>query len=169
MTEPIAVEGTTAQPDQTPDRFPVRTHMETGLDVPMHRAYLMYLSLRDQQHQIDARLKELKGQLAEYARQHGTRDSQSGHYQVRLESPVQLDGVTYQGWQHQARKSLSLDTDAAYRILGKKGLLPLCAREVTEFDQDAIYEHFAAGEISQDEIDEMFSEKLSWSLVALTG
>lgn len=115
--------------------------------------------------EIDA-LKDLrdgvKARLLVNVEMEGSEDDKGHDW---LELPEDIDGVY--GLQRQHRVKRVPDEEAIERILEAKGLYDLCVKTVETVDQDAIMGCHARGQITDEELDEMFPAKVSYAFVTV--
>ena len=104
--------------------------------------------------------------LREHLMTEGEEDS-NGHRWLELDPPLTIEGVTYRAICAQRRTSASLDMDAAEAKAKELGIydkvFPVV--EVRQFDEDALYACNQRGEISDEDLDSLITESVSYAIV----
>jgi len=65
----------------------------------------------------------------------------------------------------QRRVSKAFDEDKADNLLKEKGLFDSVTKTITVLDQDAVMAAYYDGKLTDEDIESMFPEKVSWALV----
>jgi hypothetical protein len=65
----------------------------------------------------------------------------------------------------QRRVSKVFDEDKATSLLAEKGLADSCTKIITVLDQDAVMAAYYDGKLTDEDIETMFPEKVSWALI----
>lgn len=65
----------------------------------------------------------------------------------------------------QRRVSKVFDEDRANSLLAEKGLAESCTKTITVLDQDAVMAAYYDGKLTDEDIETMFPEKVSWALI----
>jgi hypothetical protein len=108
---------------------------------------------------MDARAKELRELLFQALDSEGEEDS-SGNIQLFLKSPI--DGVTR--LEKQRRVSRKLNEDLAESIIESKGLGESVYEVKRVINEEALMAAYYNGDITEDELDEMFPATVTWAL-----
>lgn len=117
-----------------------------------------YAGLRSQREMLQKREDEIKKELNAAVEELGWKDDQDHEY---LNFPEPIAG--YEGLKRTCRKYPTLNVEAAEKILRKKGLYEQCTREVIELDEDLIRAAHFEGQLTQKDIDNMFSWRINYA------
>lgn len=123
-------------------------------------AAIEYERMNQQEKLIKARRdKQLRPIVEGAADAYGTEDA-NGHVHLVMES----DGVEAEVIRTK-KVTRTMNELAAERILKNAGLYESCIQQVIswEIDEDKIIEAYNAGLLSAEDLDNMFSEKISWA------
>lgn len=123
-----------------------------------------YSGVRQQGDLIKAREAELKKRLSSIVEEFGEAD-EKGH----LWLPLAESTGGYVSLQRQRRVSRTLDGEKAARILAGAGISDKCYRMEPVLDQDAVMAALYEGELTDDQIDEMWPQKISYAFVPVRG
>jgi hypothetical protein len=93
---------------------------------------------------------------------------------LTLETPLTVYGTTYVALKKERRASPIFLEDVAEEILTAKGLLEEAQTTVTPepytyLDNDKIYVLNQEGKLTDDEIDAMMDETITWALIPVKG
>ena len=125
---------------------------------------LQYLELRDTVSEATRPRDKFKGSLKEYINERGVPDK-DGNLVVEFPQPVKINGVTYTGLMQQKKKVPVVDEDAALELVRTKGLsAAIPYEEVRVYDWDALYRLNALKKITDEELDEVMDEDVTWAL-----
>lgn len=134
--------------------------METRVPDDVVAEFKEFAMLKAQMDRLAARQSAIKKALMSYLEENGYEDG-DGHRYADL--PGEIGG--YLSIQRQRRVSQKTDEDAASRILTSKGLAGRCYRMVPVLDEDEILGAFYQGEITQEELDEMYPKSITYAFV----
>lgn len=98
------------------------------------------------------------------------REDENGHRFYDTD-PIVIDGVTYAGVKAQRSASYSVDVDKAEELARAKGVYDQVFKKVVErrFNEDELFVLNQKGVISDDELDALTVENISYSLVSVKG
>lgn len=95
------------------------------------------------------------------------REDESGHKYLDFDNVLTIEGREYSGIQLQRRISSSIDLDATEDMSRKLGIydkvFPVV--QVRQFDEDALYAANQRGEISDEELDSLITENITFAVV----
>jgi hypothetical protein len=129
---------------------------------PIAAKFREYVSLKKQIDELTKRQSDIKPELMAYAEANGIEDDK-GHYIYYVDEDV--DG--YVSMQKQRRVSFGYDEDAAKRILTDKGLWEQCTTQVRILNEDALLAAHWEGALSEQDIDAIRPQKVTWAFVPL--
>lgn len=118
-----------------------------------------YVRLKDSIEALDKRSKDLRDKLMEVLDNDGLEDDK-GNILYELEEPI--DGVLR--LEKQRRATRKLDELKAEEIIEARGLTDKVYKMVRVIDEDALMAAHYDGEITEEEIDEMFPVSVVWAL-----
>lgn len=119
-----------------------------------------YKSLKDQIDELTKRQKSLRDYLMDTVEQTGFED-ENGNVWVELDD--EIDGVV--AIKRERRAKPALDEDAAAEVLSAKGLDEECYKTVRVVDEDAVMACLYDERLTEDDIDTIFPQKVTWALV----
>lgn len=119
-----------------------------------------FISYKKQIDKLSKAQDEIKKDLMQTVEEMGEVDD-SGHQWLHL--PEEVDG--YASLQRQRRVSQKLDMDAAEEILKKKGLYDKCVTMVPMIEEDAVMGALYLGELTEEEVDQIFPKTITWAFV----
>lgn len=97
------------------------------------------------------------------------REDENGHKYLDLNPPLAIDGVTYTAIKLERRVSSSVDLDATEVLMTKKGQVEyervFKQVVVEEFDENEFYLANQRGIVSDDELDAVITEEVTYALV----
>lgn len=106
--------------------------------------------------------------LRQYILEHG-REDENGHKYLDLIPPLTIEGVTYTAIKLERRASTSIDLDATEILMASKGeqeydkvFVPVT---VVEFDENEFYLANQRGVVTDEELDSVIAEDVTWALV----
>lgn len=108
---------------------------------------------------LESRSKELREKLFERLDQDGFEDDKGN---ILIELPTAIDGVTRV--EKQRRASRKLDELAAETILEATGLEDKVYELKRVINEDALMAAYYEGEITEEQLDEMYPVKITWAL-----
>lgn len=118
-----------------------------------------YKALKDEQTMIAEREKNLKTRITTLLEEVGQEDDR-GSKSVDVDD---VPGVAKVTWQR--RVSKSLDMEAADKILLEKGLEERCIVMVPAINEQEIMAAFYEDLLTEQDVDTMYPEKVTWALV----
>lgn len=111
-------------------------------------------------------LDNYKFALREWLMEDGEEDS-SGHRWLYFDDPLTVEGTTYRAIYAQRKVSVVLDESAAERKTKELGIydkvFPVV--EIRQFDEDALYAANQRGDISDEDLDSLIVETVSYAIV----
>lgn len=119
-----------------------------------------YLALKDQADLISTRQSEIKKRLTSAVDELGEFDDR-GHKVLALND----DNLAAATIAKQRRVSKTLDMDVAEELLTKRGIKDTCVKMVPTLDESAIMAAFYSGHLSEEDIDAMFPEKVTYAFI----
>ena len=159
VLEPSRRTKSLSAPDQTPE---VTTEWSTDYSDETHDDFVITEFL-----QAKAALATMKKKTDELQRRAAAviermLPESDGHQYVRLAESA----YGYAGVQRQRRVSRSVDLDTALTILGEAGLNE-CIRVVPAIDDDAVYGALLEGKLTDEQVDAMYPEKVTYAIVPI--
>lgn len=118
-----------------------------------------YIRLAASIDSLESRRKELRENIFEYIAQEGYED-EKGNFQLPLSRAI--DGVSR--IEKSGRRSRKLDEMKAEEIIEAKGLTEKAYKMVRVIDEDALMAAHYEGELTEEELDEMFPVTTVWAL-----
>jgi hypothetical protein len=115
-----------------------------------------FKALKDNVELLTKRQTEIKKRLTESIDEFGTEDER-GHIVLAVEDAEQI--------MKQKRVIKNLDINAAEIILNKKGIKDTCIKMVPTLDESAIMAAFYNGHLTEEDIDTMFPQKVSYAFI----
>lgn len=109
---------------------------------------------------VAKRFNDLKARLAEYVDENGEVDDK-GNLWVELPDNSPVGSL-----KREKRVSRFLDEDATEEFLKKKRLYKDCTSTITVLDEEKILAAHYAGKISEEELDALYAEKITWAFKA---
>ncbi len=119
-----------------------------------------FISYKKQIEKLTKAQDVIKKELIKTVEEHGEVDD-SGHQWIHL--PEEVDA--YASLQRQRRVSQSLDMDAATKILKEKGLYDKCVEMVPMIQEDAVMGALYLGELTEEDVDQIFPKAVTWAFV----
>lgn len=126
----------------------------------IRREVQQYVALKDQIDQLDERRNEIKKRLISSAEQLGSENDKGSLVLDVNDSVTGTKAVV-----KQRRVSKVLNEKSAESILRDKNIFEACTKQITVLDPDVIMSKYYDGELTDDDIDTMFPEKIVWALV----
>ena len=130
--------------------------------------FLQFLHLQAEERVLKTRREKLKTELTTVAEEYGEADDK-GHLVHSLDSPVEFEGKSYSGFMKQRRVSSSFNEETAEEILRKREVYEDALSTQVYLDQDKVYRLQQEGRISEDDLDAMFEENVTWAFVPVKG
>ncbi|MFI2616698.1 hypothetical protein [Streptomyces sp. NPDC018584] len=109
-------------------------------------------------------LDSLKSDMVEDLKEYGVRDDK-GSYVIDLGRSYEVAGKKFTGLKYQKGTTRIADEDTAERLGKAKGLYDRLFPAQPAFDAQEVYVCFQEGLLSEEEVDEIFPEKVTWSFV----
>lgn len=119
-----------------------------------------YIHLRDEVKEREGEMKKIKERLMAFLDKEGEEDDQGSLW---FDLPTDVEGYT--AMKRERRVSRGVAADKAMALLKKKGLEKRCYRKVPTLDQDEVMKAVAEGLVSDEELAEIFPDKVTWALV----
>lgn len=126
----------------------------------LRREVQQYIALKDQIDMLGERRDEIKKRLTSAVEQLGSVNDKGSFV---LDVNDELTGT--KAVVKQRRVSKVLNEKQAEKILRDKNIFETCTKQITVLDPDVIMSKYYDGELSDDDIDAMFPEKVVWALV----
>ncbi|MDJ0463158.1 hypothetical protein [Streptomyces sp. H27-C3] len=109
-------------------------------------------------------LDTLKEDMVEDLKDFGVRDDK-GSYVIDLGRSYEVNGKAFTGLKYQKGTTRIADQDTAERLAKEKGLHGRLFPAQPAFDAQEVYVLFQEGLLTEEEVDEIFPEKVTWSFV----
>ena len=119
-----------------------------------------YAFLKAQLDFLEKEQKELRAQLFEALDADGVEDDKGN---IIIELPQEVEG--YFSVVKQRRVSRKIDEDKAAEIITSKGLEDTLYKTVITVDEDALMAALYEDVLTEEEIDEMYPQSVTWALV----
>lgn len=136
--------------DETPD-----TMLE-----PLRKDVQQYVALKDEITNLDGRVTVLKKRIIGTIEELGEANDKGS-----LVLPLDDEKSGTANVVKQRRVSKVFDEDTANKILTEKNLFESCTQTITVLDQDAVMSAYYNGLLTDEDIESMFPEKVSWALI----
>ena len=120
-----------------------------------------FVSAKRTKADIDKRFNSLKTRLSEYVDENGDAD-ENGHLWVELPANSPISSL-----KREKRVQRILDEDAAEALLKKKRIYKDCTTTITVLDEEKILAAHYQGKISEEELDTLYSENVTWAFKAV--
>ncbi len=109
-------------------------------------------------------LDSLKDDMVEDLKEFGVRDDK-GSFVIDLGRSYEVAGKKFTGLKYQKGTTRIADEDTAERLAKDKGLYDRLFPAQPAFDAQEVYVLFQEGLLTEEEVDEIFPEKVTWSFV----
>jgi len=119
-----------------------------------------YQSLKDEVDLLNKRKDDVKGRIFSAAEAYGEQ-SDKGHFVFEINDAV--SGIKNVIKQRRATKSFN--PESAETLLASKGLRDKCIKTIEILDEDAIMAAYYEGSLTDEDIDTMFPDKVTWALI----
>lgn len=95
------------------------------------------------------------------------REDENGHRYLDFDNDLTIEGKTYKAICAQRRVSSSIDLDATEAKARELGIYDLVfpVIEIRQFDEDALYAANQRGQISDEDLDSLITENVSYAIV----
>ena len=130
-----------------------------GLDA-IRQEVKQYVSLKDEVTSIEARVTTLKKRIISAVEELGE-PNEKGSIVLPLNDHTSGTANVVK----QRRVSKAFDEDKANNLLQEKGLFETVTKTITVLDQDAVMAAYYDGKLTDEDIELMFPEKVTWALV----
>ena len=127
---------------------------------PIRREVQQYVTLKDEAEAITERVNTIKKRLTSYIEDLGEPNEKGS-----IVLTVDDERTGTRSIVKQRRVSKQFDEDKANAILQSKGVFETCTKTITVLDQDAVMAAYYEGKLTDDDIDTMFPEKVTWAIV----
>lgn len=127
---------------------------------PIKREVQQYVSLKNEIDQLTDRRDVIKKRLMTHVEQNGDPNEKGS-----LVFEVNDEVTNTRSVVKQRRVSKVFNETAATEILTSRGLYDKCTKTTVTLDEDAVMSAYYNNELSDDDIDTMFPEKVIWALV----
>lgn len=108
------------------------------------------------------------GYLRRFIMENG-REDEAGHKYLDLDPPLTIEGVTYTAIKLERRASSSIDLDATEELMKEKEPEEYAkvfkSIEIIEFDENEFYLSNQRGVVTDDELDSVITEEVTYALV----
>jgi hypothetical protein len=134
--------------------------VESTVDLdPIKAEVKQYVSLKDEISNLEDRVKTIKSRLTKAIEAYG-KTNEKGHIVLDFNEGDDVTSIM-----KQRRVSKSFDETTADSILKSKGVYETCTKTITILDQDAVMAAYYDNILTDEDIDKMFPEKVSWALI----
>jgi hypothetical protein len=140
--------------------MPIITNESTPDLDPIRREVQQYVTLKDEAEAITERVNTIKKRLTSYIEDLGEPNEKGS-----IVLTVDDERTGTRSIVKQRRVSKQFDEDKANAILQSKGVFETCTKTITVLDQDAVMAAYYEGKLTDDDIDTMFPEKVTWAIV----
>lgn len=124
------------------------------------REVQQYVALKHEIDQLNDRVTTIKKRLTGYAEANGV-PNEKGSLVFDVNDELTKTSAIVK----QRRVTKTFNDTAAEEILKARGLYDTCIKTTTVLDEDAVMGAYYNGELTDDDIDTMFPEKVVWALV----
>jgi hypothetical protein len=114
------------------------------------------------------KIRGLRDDVLDYVLEKGDPDHTGSRF-LTLTKPVTIGDDTYTELKAEARHVTVIDEEYAEELIDKKKLRERCFKTIEVLDQDEIYAAHQDGKITDEELDLIFQETVSYSLKPLKG
>ncbi|MER5754314.1 hypothetical protein [Streptomyces sp. NPDC002088] len=144
---------------------PIRLDTETPVE-----KVRQFLVLKFQETQVVTRKNHLRDEISAYVDSNGDEDEKGSKF-WRLPEPIEVNGQKFTEVKREKRTSVGLDEDAVETLANSKGIRDRVFKEVTTtvLDQDELYVLNQEGVISDEELDALFTENVSYAFKPIRG
>jgi hypothetical protein len=126
----------------------------------IRREVQQYVSLKGEASAITDRVDVIKKRLTTFAEQNGT-PNEKGSLIFPVDDPVTGTKAIVR----QKRISKVFNEEVADHVLKTAGIFEECTKTITVLDEDAVMAAYYQGKLTDEDIDSMFPEKVTWALV----
>lgn len=132
------------------------------------RSVLTWLYLKSQADELVARANQARDRVTS-----AVRDSAEaylddrGHLYLDLDQPLTVGERTYAAVKREKRITRIASEERAHELAAARGLLARLFPTRPVFDEQELYVAYQEGKITEEEIDALYDEKISWALKAV--
>jgi len=119
-----------------------------------------YVFLKDEVAGIETRVSDLRKRILASVEELGETNEKGS-----IVLPISDDVSNTANVVKQRRVSKVFDEDKANNLLAEKGLFESCTKTVVVLDQDAVMAAYYDGKLTDEDIETMFPEKVTWALI----
>jgi hypothetical protein len=119
-----------------------------------------YIFVKKQMEFFESELKTLKEKIFAHIDEEGEVD---GSGNLFYEFPAEIEGVKM--FQKQRRVTRKIEEGVAEQIISDKGLEDELYKTIRVVDEDALMAALYEGKLTEEEIEEMYPQKIVWALV----
>lgn len=127
---------------------------------PIRKDVQQYVFLKDEVSTLETRVTQLKKRITTAVEDLGE-PNEKGSIILAINEP-QSGTVSVV---KQRRVSKMFDEETANRVLKEKDLFESCTETITVLNQDAVMAAYYNGQLTDEDIEKMFPEKVSWALI----
>jgi len=127
---------------------------------PLRREVQQYVSLKDEVTSIESRVATLRKRILSAVEDMGE-TNEKGSLVLPINDPTSNTTNIVK----QRRVSKVFDEDKANDLLKEKGLFDSVTKTITVLDQDAVMAAYYDGKLTDEDIETMFPEKVTWALI----
>jgi hypothetical protein len=172
MEKMMTLKSLMQEDEESKTQVAVKERTKEFLKLPLTRqeavltAAVEYETMNQQEKLLAARRNKFLRPIIEGAAHAYGVEDQDGHMHLVMEKDAVSTEVI-----RTKKISRTLNTVAAESLLKEKGLYESCVMQVIswEIDEEKIIEAYNAGKITAGELDDIFSEKISWATSVKTG
>lgn len=119
-----------------------------------------YLSLKGEVELLTNRINILKSRLTEHVESSGE-TTDKGHITLTVDDPIKGEVVLTK----QRKVSKPLDINVAEALLEERGIKEQCIKMIPTLDDAAIMAAYYQGKLTEEDIDKMFPEKVTYAFI----
>ncbi len=127
---------------------------------PLLQEVRQYTTIKDEITSLEGRVSTLRKRIIDSIDQLGEENDKGS-----IVLPINDDITGTSNLVKQRRVSKSFDEEKANDLLKSKGLFESCTKTIVTLDQDAVMAAYWEGKLSDEDIDLMFPEKITWALI----
>lgn len=146
------------------DAPPANTNNANTPETDFNRKAAQWALIKDRVETQKTLLDSLKDDMVEDLKEFGVRDDK-GSYVIDLGRSYEVAGKRFTGLKYQKGTTRIADEDTAERLAKEKGLYGRLFPAQPAFDPQEVYVLFQEGLLTEEEVDEIFPEKVTWSFV----
>jgi hypothetical protein len=127
---------------------------------------MQFLSLRHEEKVIKTRKDQLRDAIKKYMADNSRVDERGNQY-FGLGDTITVDGKEYNALKNERKVSTYLDEDRLVELAEGKGLRDRIIRTIEVVDQDEVYVLNQEGLLTDEELDSLFEERITWALIPI--